>query len=274
MKAIFNSRTINTTDPLLKVTNRAFCYGDGLFETIVTGPGRINLLEKHFQRLEEGAEVLRLIFPNDLSLEKLQNWIEELRVSNKITRDYRIRIHLWRDSGGLYSPVNNSSSFLIEVANTDSAVFGTSTSIGLNEQYLNIYSPISKFKSKDALKYVMLGIDKEQRGLDDIILLDKDLHLSESHTSNVFWTKDQQIFTPSLKTGCVAGIMRNFIINEMNQLGNPVKEVEEDKSVLETCNSIFTTNASGIKWFASYANRKLDSPKSLLLPVIKQLQQL
>ena len=273
MKAIFNSRSIDSDEPVLKLTNRAFCYGDGLFETIVTGPHRINLIDNHLRRLKKGSQSLGIIFPEDLTLSNLKLWVEELIEENKITGDYRVKIHLWRNEGGLYTPSQNHSSFLIELSQNDMPLVIGDLSIGLNEEYVNTYSPISRFKSKNALKYIMLGKIRQERNLDDIIMLDSQGRLSESFASNLFWIDGDDIFTPSLLTGCVSGVMRDFILEFMRKTGSPVKEVLVDESALESCSSIFTSNGAGLKWFNHYEGRPLASPVGLLENLIKRLQQ-
>jgi len=273
MKAIFNSRTIDASHTVLKVTNRAFCYGDGLFETIVTGPERINLIERHLDRVRSGAEALGMDFPDALSLENIDEWTNELVRENNVTGNYRIRIHLWRDAGGLYTPEKESSSFLLELAENRSPLVLGNLKIGLNEEYMNIYSPISRYKSKNALKYIMLGKIRAERGLDDIILVDYKRHVSESYSSNLFWMTGEQVFTPSLKTGCVGGVMRSYVLDYFATQENPVKEVLTSVEDLKTCESIFTTNGAGIRWFSNYEGRILKSPEALLEPLVRQLQQ-
>ncbi len=273
MKAIFNSRSIDTSEPALKITNRAFCYGDGLFETIVTGPNRINLIERHYKRLQEGAMALGMTFPKELTLERLNYWIKELINQNSITDTYRVRIHLWRDSGGQYTPLKKSSSYLIEIENNHSQLVTGDLSIGLNTEYVNTFSPISRFKSKNALKYVMLGKIREERGLDDIILIDNHGNLSESFTSSLFWAKGNKIYTPGLETGCVSGVMRSFIMEYMKDTDNPIDEVFATHSTLESCDAIFTSNGAGIKWYNRFESKDLVSPMPLLENLVKRLQQ-
>ena len=146
MKAIFNSRRIDAKNPLLKVTNRAFCYGDGLFETIVTGPNRINLSERHLERLQTGAKVLGMTFPENLTKENLNEWINWLKVENGVKG--RVRIHLWRNDGGQYTPEVDSSSFIIELKPNASPLIQGNLKIGLNEEYVNTYSQFPELRPK------------------------------------------------------------------------------------------------------------------------------
>jgi branched-chain amino acid aminotransferase/4-amino-4-deoxychorismate lyase len=267
MKAIFNSRITTLEKISLISKNRAFCYGDGLFETIVTGPQRINLIDLHLKRLKKGCEELNLDF-QEFNPEKIKRMIAEIAEENGISGTLRSRLQLWRKPGGLYSPSSKESEFLIEVSPSTQPLFSMANGLGISEKANVNYSAISFAKTMSALPYVLAGIEMKERALDDIVLLNSAGYLAETHSSNLFWSKDNIVFTPALSSGCVEGVMRTFIMNQIE-----VKEVLASPSVLNFADSVFTTNASGIKYFVKYRERDLGNPEKLLASVIKRLQQ-
>ena len=275
MKAIYNSRIFDQEDIQIKTHNRAFCYGDGLFETIVTGPSRFNLIDRHLDRLGAHMSHLRLLEP-EIIKKNLNKWIDELARLNQIAGDIRSKLQVWRKSGGLYSPSSNAFEFLITVKESQQPIYVNGSEIGLSKQSVNHFSSISAFKSISSMNYVMAGIEKTEKNLDDIIILDHQGYLSETHTSNLFWTKDNVIYTPDLKTGCIDGVMRRFTIDFFKQTpGIILKTVRAKQETLLNCDSIFSTNASGIKSFSQLENRDqpLHNPENLLSDLIKRLQQ-
>ncbi len=274
MKAIFNSRIIETSDYLIKTSNRSFCYGDGLFETIVTGRGRINLIEKHLDRLRKGCKVLNMEFPLALESKSLEEMIQKLRAINGIDGDIRTKVIIWRDSGGLYAPDLSSTSFTIEVKSSSSNLFQGIDKVDVSDQVHTQYSPISFAKTTNALVYVLAGLEKTEKNLDEIILTDSYGNLSETHISNLFWIDNQIVYTPSIVTGCIEGIMRNALIDLLGRNNITVHEVKKTKEVLKDASSVFSTNASGIKYFKRIGNWSYESPKNFLELVIRQLQQL
>jgi len=98
----------------------------------------------------------------------------------------------------------------------------------------------------NALKYVIAGIEKKERGLDEIIILDHQSHISEALSSNIFWKKDDSFYTPPLSTGCISGVMRQWIKKELSYNGFTVEEKLIDKGEFLRSDCIFTTNANGI----------------------------
>ena len=67
MKAIYNSRIIDKENIQISTNNRALCQGDGLFETIVTEPNRINLANVHIERLVADSTILKLKLPDKIN---------------------------------------------------------------------------------------------------------------------------------------------------------------------------------------------------------------
>ena len=120
------------------------------------------------------------------------------------------------------------------------------------------------------MKYVVAGIEKVERGFDEIILLDHNGHVSEALSSNLFWKIDQSFFTPPLSTGCIDGIMRNWLMSELKNKGFEVREELIHARDLLTAESIFTTNAMGIRYIMEFnkASYAVDSISKEMLDAI------
>ncbi len=275
MKVIFNSRLQSTKDFSLNLNNRSFCYGDGLFETIVTGPERINLTHRHITRLKRGCEIIGFDFPEMLEEKRLSEFISMLRIENDLTGITRSRLILWRNEGGLYSPSNNSASFLIQSIPQNSPVFLRKDLAGFSSDYHTNFSPISFAKTTNALTYVLAGKQMVERGWNDILLCDSQGNIAETHIANVFWSAGDEIFTPSLETGCIEGVMRSEIISFFKEHGSTINEVKSRKEALIEADSVFTTNASGICYFGNVEGigKSFKNPELVLAPYLKRLQQ-
>lgn len=271
MKAIFNFREIDTTKPQLFFTNRAFCYGDGLFETIVTGPERNDLIDLHLDRLQRGAEALDMQIHHDLTATYLRETIQKLAQQNGIEGNIRTKLILWRDTGGLYAPEKVDTHFFMESKASTKTFYRLEERIGISEHYRNSFSPYSFAKRTNALHYVMAGKEMKEKAFSEIILLDQRNRLSETHIGNLFWTNGKTIFTPALSTGCIDGILRTAILEAAEIVKIPLEEVLMTEEALENATSIWSTNASGIVAFRSFKGKALEDPRVFLKPLIKQL---
>lgn len=273
MKAIFNSRVIDTSKPLFHISNRAFCYGDGLFETIVTGRSRIDLTVDHLDRLKRGSEVLGLDFPKELSPEFFRKSITQLTVENDLNGDVRTKLILWRKEGGLYTPESTETNYLIECKAATKPFIRKARKIGFSGSYRTNFSPISFAKTTNALIYVLAGKDMKFKGWDEIILTDVHGNVSETHVGNVFWIQSEIIYTPPISTGCIEGIMRNALIKAAINAGIEIKESLIQIDELKKADAIFCTNASGITIYESFLDNELVNCEPMLEPIIKRLLQ-
>lgn len=273
MKAIFNSRIIDSSEYLIKTSDRSFCYGDGLFETIVTGHQRINLIDAHLSRLEKGCKVLGLDFPQQLSAIALKKMINQLVEMNGLNGDIRSKLIVWRNKGGLYTPTQSLSSFHLTVKSNSSNLFEKIKKTGFSENIHTHFSPISFAKTTNSLIYVLAGLEKLKKGLDDIILTDANGYLAETHTSNLFWVIKGSVFTPKIDSGCIEGVLRNELISLFTHFNMPIEEVNMPKEALVDAEYIFSTNASGIRYLSNVDGKDYENPEAFLKPIIKRLQQ-
>ncbi len=271
MKAIFNFREINPTEPHLLVNNRAFCYGDGLFETIVTGPERIDLVQSHYDRLIRGADALNLELPQDLNIEYIKKSINFLAEANDINGNIRTKLIIWRKTGGLYSPENNEAEFYLECKSSNKPLYSRSVEIGVSQKYFNNYSSYSFAKKTNALQYVLAGHEMKEMGWNEVILLDNNDNLSETHIGNLVWMEGDEFFTPEIHTGCIEGVMRKAIIEAGKTANITIHEVSKSKKALDNASSILSINSSGLTSFKKYSGRSLTDPKPFLEPILKQL---
>lgn len=271
MKVIFNSRTIDANQVALQIDNRAFCYGDGLFETIVTGPNRINLINYHVDRLKRACKVLALDFPSTLSAKYLQESIDMLAKANDLTGNVRTKLTLFRETGGLYSPEHANASFLIACKSATKPFYRKGGDLVLSKSAYTTYTAISFAKTVSAMPYVLAGIEMKQKQANEIVLTNEQGDIAETHLANIFWIKGGELFTPSINTGCIEGVFRSYLLDLLKESKTSIQIGEFDKSHLEAADCIFSTNASGISYFQSFEGIKKEAPLPLLKKLIPQL---
>lgn len=249
MYLFWNNQISEMHELSLAYNDRGYQYGDGLFETMIMNSGRINLFSLHWERLKEGMSFLAMEPPLWLKdatyMEKI---LLQLAKKNGFENHARIRLQVTRKPGGLFTPIDNGVNVLgaVKELQEPHPLLKPAVQAGISEKYWLHPSPISKFKTCSALPYVMAGMEKAARNLDDIILLDQQGHIAECLVSNLFWIKKGQWHTPSLDTGCVEGVMRKNIINFIAQEGTELKEVKVKPEEILGADFIFNCNAGGI----------------------------
>ena len=238
-----NGFLIDKGEKVFNPGNRSYKYGDGIFETIKVVEGKIQFWNDHYDRLKRGIEVLKL---DDSNFSK-DKWFQEIeRVVYKNYYKYaKIRLSVYRDAPGLYTPNGNRIGFAVEGVRFDKGDFTFKPEgivVGLYEEIKLSIDALSNAKTASALPYVMASIYKKEQGLDDVLLFNQEGNIAESANSNVFLVKDGKIFTPALTQGCIAGVMRKNVLLHCHLHKIDVEERAISLEEIKSADEIFLTN--------------------------------
>jgi len=253
----YNGRFFADDQNVLSKGDRSYRYGDGLFETMKLINGNILLRDYHFERLFSGLDILKIKIPVQFAKQKVEKEIKELCKKNECERSARIRLSVSRGNGGLYD-CDNKFSYLIECWPLEQK--------DLNENGLVIdifrdarksIDIFSNLKSANYLPYVMAAIWAKENKLNDALILNQHDRVCDSTIANVFWVKDNKVFTPPLNEGCVAGVMRKKILElAMHKSDHLMQEHILTKEILLQADEVFLTNAiTGIRWVKECQNK-------------------
>lgn len=239
------------SDPVLTASNKGYRYGDGLFETMKVVNGKLLLQSYHFERLFSGLLQIKAVMPAFFKPEKLLDEILSLCQKNKCTELARIRLSVYRGTGGIYEE-NNDAGYIIECWPLDAAA----NEINVNGLVTGIFpggrksaDEFSSLKSSSALIYTMAAKYAREHRFNDCLVLNTAGNIADSTIANVFAIKGDSVFTPALSEGCIAGTMRQYLINSLGLAGMQVEEIIVSTSFLADADEIFLTNAvKGIRW--------------------------
>ena len=256
----YNGEFYSEETALFSADNRAFRYGDSLFETIHCNGTQIQFFNEHMERLQLGMIQLHMEIPDNFP-ETIEKNIKSLITKNKSFLGTRIRLSVFRNSGGLYTPKTNSISYLIESSKLEEPKYFLNKKglkIGLFDTYKKTSHSLSGFKTGNSLPFILAGLHKSEMKWDDCLLMNERHNLVESVSSNLFVVKDGILFTPSLESGAVNGIMREEIIQIALDLGITVyDDCIMKPEQLMVADEIFLTNAIvGIRWVVAYGERR------------------
>jgi branched-subunit amino acid aminotransferase/4-amino-4-deoxychorismate lyase len=255
----FNGDIIAADAPVLTVANRGFRYGDGLFESMRYLNGELMFPELHLDRLRKGMRMLKLEGYSQLDKYFLREKVEELVRRNKIGQSARVRLMIFRDGDGLYAPVTNRIGYVLQVSKmTDSQYTGNPRGLIIDvfDEVTKPVTSLSNLKTCNSLPFVLAGVFRNQHKLDDVLLLNQHGFLCEAISSNIFVVYQNQLFTPALSEGCVAGVMRQVVMHLARENDLHLVEAQISPQILNEADEVFLTNAvQGIQWVMGY-NRK------------------
>lgn len=190
--------------------DRGFLYGDGIYETIRVYEGKPFVLDAHLARMARGCEVIGLTFPGAEKLES--DALSVLRANGR--GDAYLRITITRGATGSHWFATESPSptvFIMTKAYKPSD-FGEGLRLMVSSFRSDERSPLSGLKVIGILPKIVARTEAVRGGHDDALLLDTGGRVSEATSSNAFWVRGGDLFTPSERCGILLGITRGVVM--------------------------------------------------------------
>ena len=254
----------------LTVSNHSFLYGDGVFETLKVVDNKILFFEDHYFRLLASMRIIRMQIPMSFTLEYLENQILTLVNQQNIQNSARVRLTVFRNEGGFYSPTVNSVSFVIQANELPSklyAIRNDSFEVDLYKDFVVTKQLLSTLKTNNKIIQITASIFAQENQLASCLLINEDKNVIEATNGNLFMRMNNQLITPPISEGCLNGIMRKQIL----KLAKTIETVEVlEQSIspfdLQKADELFITNTiTGVQPITKYRKKDFDTRLAHLL---------
>ena len=231
----------------IPTNNRGLAYGDSVFETIKFNNNKPVFWEAHYFRLMASMRILRMEIPMHFTPEFLENEIVNLVQSlpnNAIS--YRVKITVYRDSEGFYTPISNNVSYIISAQELSSDLYEINKGhyeIELFKDYLISPNLLSTLKTNNKAVNVVGSIFAKENNYSNCLLLNTNKSIIEALNGNIFLIKGNTVKTPPLADGCLKGILREKLIEIISK--SPDFELSESSISpfeLQKADELFITN--------------------------------
>lgn len=249
------------SDNNLSSSNRAFLYGDGVFETLKIVNNKILFFEDHYFRLMASMRIVRMKIPNNFTLEYLESHIINLAKAENCENSARVRFTVFRNDGGFYLPNNNSVSFQIQVfpiENTSYSFSDAQYEVDLYKDFFISKQLLSTIKTTNKMINITGSIFAEENDLQNCILLNNDKNVVEALNGNLFMLMGTKLITPPISEGCLNGVMRKQVL----QIAKKIESIEVIEDVispfdLQKADELFITNIiSGVQPITRYRKKE------------------
>ncbi|MDL2143586.1 aminotransferase class IV [Flavobacterium tructae] len=271
----FNGNIVAEEDNIL-TQNRAFLYGDGVFETVKIINNKILFLEDHYFRLMASMRVVRMEIPMNFTMEYFEEQILNLVQQKGISKSARARITVFRKEGGLYLPKTNEVSYLIHATTLEDVLYTLNSAEYEVDLYKDFYVTkqlLSSIKTTNKMINVTGSIFAHENGLANCILLNDTKNVVEVLQGNLFMVMGKKLITPPISEGCLNGVMRKQIL----ALAKKVEGIEVIEEIispfdLQKADELFLTNViMGIQPITKY--RKKDFTSNLAHLLLQKLNE-
>lgn len=214
--------------------DNGFYFGEGLFETMLIYNNRILFLREHIDRINEGLKTIGI----DKKIEEKEviNALKELKFKDgvlKLVVSEKNNIFTWRKN------------------NYTKAMYDNGFKLKMSSLRRNKDSIVTYLKSLNYLDNMSEHRKCKEEGYDEVLFLNSDNEIAEGSVSNIFFIKDNTIYTPNVNCGLLDGTIRKYILKNYS-----VVEGKFSKDKLLEADEIFLTNSiMGIMPVYKFENR-------------------
>ncbi len=225
--------------------SRGLWYGDGCFETLLIDAGRVFRLREHLERLKKGLHYLG--FPEQPGLDdQIQTGISELlRTGGLEEKQVRLRVQVWREGSGGFAPPDDQKLRVHIVAAEQPANTSALRLSTVPTRRIPSASVRSDLKLSSSANYIRAAYEARSAGADEALMLTTDDYISETTIANIFWMKGDTIYTPSTDCDILPGIMRQALMEWIDQHQNQFRLVADrfPADALNNADLIWLTNS-------------------------------
>ena len=255
----------------LPIADRGLQYGDGVWETVLIKQGKAIFLEEHLQRLQWGLRQLKI----SLDIKQLSNDINQILEQ---ANENILKIIITRGAGGRgYNPAGLQQSSRIlslhPVPKFPESYQSDGIKLTLCETRLSHNPYLAGFKHLNRLEQVLARAEFAEPFQEGLVR-DYQGNIIEGTMSNLFIINDNQLTTPLLNNCGIAGIMRGYIIKQLQRLSYGI-EYKDNISLADVkrADAMFMTNSVIGIWAVRQLKLKSETIDYLPQhPIIKELR--
>ena len=235
---IINNQIIKEDQAFISIQERGFRFGDGVFETCRVFDGIIYNSEAHFERLRSGIEAIKI----KIDLQDLKNNCQKLIKKNSL-KNGLIRIYISRGIGSIgYLPINDIKPLTV-IETLEMPTLGLfPIKLFLSEiTKISIKSLPINYKLAQGLNSTLARMEAVEKRYFDAVLLNEAGEICETSSANIFWIKNNILYTPAKECGILLGTTRQKII-DLSSI--KIAQVKTKINELLNADEVFLTNAS------------------------------
>lgn len=214
--------------------------GWGVFSTLRVHRGVLFAYERHFERMRRDAAALRVPFPPDP--EYIRSRLLRLVEANR-AQEATLRVAVVRNRGGAWAGPSEREFDLIALT-AELTDWGESVRLTVQPQARHAACPLAGLKTLSWAQNLAWLEQAQVRGYDEVVLLNERGEVSECTSANIFVAQAGRVWTPPLASGCLPGVTRALLLEEVRAPGVSVEEKSLYPHDLEQAEEVFITSST------------------------------
>jgi branched-chain amino acid aminotransferase len=195
--------------------------GWGLFTTLRIYSGEPFAFERHWKRLEKDAQRTHCPFP--FAEEKVRTELCEVIRANQV-KEGTARIYVIYNRQGFWQSDEAMPQADLLLYTAGLATYREPSRLALREDGRHAASPLAGVKVTSWLNNVWNLCEAQQRGFDEVVLLNERGEVAECTAANISVVRGGKVYTPPLRSGCLEGVTRAVLLEIGPAGGVPMEE--------------------------------------------------
>ncbi len=238
---LHNQEILDAHQKSLSAGQVGLMNGWGVFSTIRVADGVLFAFERHWERMQRDATRMHVPFPADREAVKAQ--LMRLVEANSAW-NATLRVVVVRNHGGLFEGPDLARDFEVIAFSADINPWGDSVRLAIKPHGRYAQNEFAGTKVLSWAQNLTWYEEAHQRGFDEMILLNERGEVAECTSANVFMARAGQVFTPPLTAGCLPGVTRALLLEEIRVPGISAAEKTLLPKDLEDADQVFITSTT------------------------------
>ena len=238
---LHNDDILDTHSKTLSAGQTGLLNGWGVFSTIRVEEGVLFAFERHWERMRHDAQLMHVPFPSD------QAWLKSrlLRlVEANSASNATLRVAIVRNLGGFFEGPDQTREFDLISFTTNRNPWGNSVRLALKRFGRFAQNEFAGAKVLSWAHNLTWYEEAHQRGFDEVLLLNERGEVSEGTSANIFALRGREVWTPPLTSGCLPGVTRALLLEEVRVPGINVIEKTMLPKDLESADQVFISSTT------------------------------
>ena len=239
---LHNGEIRESAEALLMAGQVGLLSGWGVFTTLRVKDGAMFAFERHWARMERDARLLNVAMPRDE--EAIERLLMQLAAANGRT-DCTLRLIVLRNGGGMWAgPAPGGRVSDVIALTADSKDWGESVRLMVQP---NARFAAGEFAGAKILSWgsnLVWAERASQQGFDEAVLLNEHGRVAECTSANIFAVSGDTMYTPPIGDGCLPGITREVLLQELHVPGVRILERGLSVADLETADEVCITSTT------------------------------
>jgi branched-chain amino acid aminotransferase len=243
---LHNDEIVDSRQPRLSPGQVGLMNGWGVFSTFRVADGKLFAFPRHWARMQRDARKMNVPFPEN------PEWMHSrlLRLVQANDADNAtLRVAVVRNRGGLFEAPDQSRDFDMIAFTADIAAWPKGVRLGIKPHARHAECEFAGVKFLSWAQNLTWYEEAHHRGFDEYVLLNERGEVAECTSANIFVAYRShdagvEVWTPPLSSGCLAGITRAILLEEIRVPGIHLGEKTLGTTDLERADQVFITSST------------------------------